>query len=130
MAPRLSHLTDDGSCEVVGPSCTLSFSSDGQLWSCCSQNVEAKASEDREVFRSVVGAVAGGTFAQDACGVRNRNAPKNLAHLRDAALNLIRRRKRSPKPARVAFAHNPMAAIHAVIQSQIELPWGAWWHQP
>lgn len=61
--------------------------------------------------------VRDGTFAEDACRVRTRSAPQNLAHIRDAALNLIRRRKLSPKPAREAFAHNPKAAIRAVIQS-------------
>lgn len=57
------------------------------------------------------------TFAEDACRVRTSSAPQNLAHTRDAALTLIRRRKLSPKPAREAFAHNPKAAIRADIQS-------------
>jgi predicted transposase YbfD/YdcC len=61
--------------------------------------------------------VRDGTFAEDACRVRTQNAPINLTHIRDAALNLIRRRKLSPKPAREAFAQNPKAAIRAVIQS-------------
>jgi predicted transposase YbfD/YdcC len=53
--------------------------------------------------------VRDGTFAEDACRVRTRSAPQNLAHIRDAALTLIRRRKLSPKPAREAFANNPKA---------------------
>ena len=61
--------------------------------------------------------VRDGTFAEDACRVRTQNAPQNLAHVRDATLNLIRRRKLSPRPAREAFASNPKAAIRAVIQS-------------
>jgi hypothetical protein len=61
--------------------------------------------------------VRDGTFAEDACRVRSGNAPIALAHIRDAALSLIRRRKLSPKPAREAFAANPKAAIRAIIQS-------------
>jgi len=71
--------------------------------------------------------VRDGTFAEDACRVRTRSAPQNLAHIRDAALTLIRRCKLSPKPAREAFANNPKAAIRAVIQSSIELPWNSGW---
>lgn len=61
--------------------------------------------------------VRDGTFAEDACRVRSGNAPVALAHIRDAALSLIRRRKLHPKPAREAFAANPKAAIRAVIGS-------------
>jgi hypothetical protein len=61
--------------------------------------------------------VRDGTFAEDACRVRTQNAPQNLAHIRDAALNLIRRRKLQPKPARETFAANPKAAIRAVVRS-------------
>jgi hypothetical protein len=59
--------------------------------------------------------VRDGTFAEDACRVRTGNAPAALAHLRDASLALIRKRKLKPKPAREAFAANPKAAIRAVI---------------
>ena len=55
------------------------------------------------------------TFAQDACRVRSGNAPIALAHLRDGALTLIRRRGGKPKPAREAFAANPRAAIRAIL---------------
>jgi hypothetical protein len=61
--------------------------------------------------------VRDGTFAEDACRVRTGNAPQTLAHLRDASLTLIRKRKLKPKPAREAFAANPKAAIRAVIRS-------------
>lgn len=61
--------------------------------------------------------VRDGTFAEDACRVRTGNAPHTLAHLRDASLTLIRKRKLKPKPAREAFAANPKAAIRAVITS-------------
>jgi hypothetical protein len=60
--------------------------------------------------------VRDGTFAEDACRVRSANAPIALAHIRDAALSLIRRRKLQPKPAREAFAANPKAAIRPVIR--------------
>jgi hypothetical protein len=61
--------------------------------------------------------VRDGTFAEDQCRVRTGNAPAALAHLRDASLTLIRRRKLRPKPARETFAANPKAAIRAVIRS-------------
>jgi len=59
--------------------------------------------------------VKDGTFAEDACRVRTGNAPAALAHIRDCALTLIRRKGRKPKPAREAFAANPRAAIREVI---------------
>jgi hypothetical protein len=61
--------------------------------------------------------VRDGTFAEDQCRVRTGNAPAALAHLRDASLTLIRKRKLQPKPAREAFAANPKAAIRALIRS-------------
>lgn len=61
--------------------------------------------------------VRDGTFAEDACRVRTGNAPGALAHLRDASLTLIRKRKHKLKPAREAFAANPKAAIRAVIRA-------------
>lgn len=61
--------------------------------------------------------VRDGAFAEDACRVRTGNAPAALAHLRDASLTLIRKRKLKPKPAREAFAANPKAAIRAVIRA-------------
>lgn len=57
------------------------------------------------------------TFAEHACRVRSGNAPIALAHIRDATLSVIRRRKLQPKPAREAFAANPKSAIRAVIQA-------------
>lgn len=59
--------------------------------------------------------VKDGTFAEDACRVRTGNAPIALAHLRDCALALIRRKGLKPKPAREAFAANPRAARRAVL---------------
>jgi hypothetical protein len=61
--------------------------------------------------------VRDGAFAEDACRVRSKNAPQNLAHIRDAALNWIRKHELAPKPAREAFAANPKAAIRAVIKA-------------
>jgi predicted transposase YbfD/YdcC len=58
--------------------------------------------------------VKDGTFAEDACRVRSGNAPIALAHIRNCALTLIRKRHLKPKPAREAFAANPRAAIRAV----------------
>ena len=57
------------------------------------------------------------TFREDACRVRSGTAPQALAHIRDAALNLIRKRNQKPRPAREAFAANPKSAIRAVKQS-------------
>src|SRR5690606_3074444 len=57
------------------------------------------------------------TFAEDACRVRTGSAPAALAHLRNASLTLIRKKKLKPKPAREAFAANHKAAIRAVIRS-------------
>jgi hypothetical protein len=56
------------------------------------------------------------TFGEDRCRVRKANAPKALAHLRDAALTLIRKSNRQPRPAREAFAANPKAAIRAILR--------------
>ncbi|MDQ6436840.1 ISAs1 family transposase [Mesorhizobium sp. LHD-90] len=61
--------------------------------------------------------VRDGTFAEDLCRVRTGNAPAALAHLRDASLTLIRKRKHKPKPAREAFAANPKAAIRAILRA-------------
>lgn len=58
--------------------------------------------------------VKDGTFAEDACKVRSGAAPHALAHIRNAALNIIRKSGAKPKPAREAFAANPKAAIRAV----------------
>jgi predicted transposase YbfD/YdcC len=55
------------------------------------------------------------SFGEDACRVRSHQAPAALAHIRDAALNLIRRRGLKPRPAREAFAANHKAAISAVL---------------
>ena len=57
------------------------------------------------------------TFKEDACRVRSGQAPQALAHIRDAALTLIRKRKLKPRPAREAFAANPKAAIRAIRKS-------------
>lgn len=61
--------------------------------------------------------VRDGTFAEDACRVRSGRAPEALAHIRDAALTLIRRKGLKPKPAREAFAENKRAAIRLVTTS-------------
>jgi hypothetical protein len=57
------------------------------------------------------------TFREDACRVRTGNAPSAVAHLREAALTIIRKRKLKPRPAREAFAANPKAAIRLLIRS-------------
>ena len=61
--------------------------------------------------------VKDGTFAEDASRVRSGAAPAALAHIRDAALTLIRRTGQNPKPAREAFAENKRAAIRLVRSS-------------
>lgn len=55
------------------------------------------------------------SFGEDACRVRSGQAPFVLSHLRNAALNLIRRRNLKPRPAREAFAANHPAAIVAAL---------------
>src|SRR5665809_132892 len=57
-------MTDDGSSEGVGPSGALAFAADRQLWPGCAQHVEGETSEDREVFRAVILAVAGLVFVE------------------------------------------------------------------
>jgi predicted transposase YbfD/YdcC len=57
------------------------------------------------------------TFREDACRVRSGAAPEALADLRNAALNLIRRRKQKPRDAREAFAANKWTAIRLVMTS-------------
>ena len=57
------------------------------------------------------------SFGEDACRVRSSQAPAALAHIRNAALNIIRRRRLKPRPAREAFAANHKAAINAVINA-------------
>ena len=60
----LSHLTDDGSCEVVGPSGAFSFSSDRDFGSGAFENVEGEFSEDGEVFWAVILSVAGAILVE------------------------------------------------------------------
>lgn len=67
---------------------------------------------ENRVFR-----VKDGTFAEDACKVRSGAAPLALAHIRNCALNIIRKSGGKPKPAREAFAANPKAAIRAVMRA-------------
>lgn len=67
---------------------------------------------ENRVFR-----VKDGTFAEDACKVRSGAAPLALAHIRNCALNIIRKSGAKPKPAREAFATNPKAAIRAVMRA-------------
>ena len=50
----LSHLGDDGSSEIVGPSGTLSFSSNGDVWPCGLEDIKSKLSDDREIFGGVI----------------------------------------------------------------------------
>jgi len=57
------------------------------------------------------------TFAEDACRIRFGNAPSAVAHLRDAALTIIRKHKLKPRPAREAFAANPKAAIRLLTRA-------------
>jgi hypothetical protein len=57
------------------------------------------------------------SFQEDACRVRCGQAPAALAHIRNAALNLIRRRGLKPRPAREAFAANHKSAINAVLRA-------------
>jgi predicted transposase YbfD/YdcC len=57
------------------------------------------------------------TFCEDASRVRSGAAPEALADLRNAALNLIRRRKLKPRDAREGFAANKWTAIRLVMGS-------------
>jgi len=57
------------------------------------------------------------SFAEDRCRVQKASAPQALAHIRDAALTIIRKRKSPPRPAREAFAANPKAAIRAILNA-------------
>jgi len=57
------------------------------------------------------------TFAEDACRVRTGSAPAVLAELRNAALTLIRRTGKRPRPAREAFAEQKWKAIRLLLHS-------------
>jgi hypothetical protein len=57
------------------------------------------------------------TFREDACCVRTGAARDALADLRNAAPNLIRRRKHKPRDAREEFAANKWTAIWLVMTS-------------
>jgi hypothetical protein len=57
------------------------------------------------------------TFAEDACRVRTGSAPPVLAELRNAALTLIRRIGKRPRPAREAFAEQKWKAIRLLLHS-------------
>jgi hypothetical protein len=60
--------------------------------------------------------VKDGTFQEDACRVRSGAAPLALSHLRNAALNLFRKKALPPKAAREHFAANPKAAIRLLLR--------------
>jgi predicted transposase YbfD/YdcC len=57
------------------------------------------------------------TFREDACRVRSGAAPEALADIRNATLNLIRRRGHKPRDAREAFAESKWTAIRLVMRS-------------
>lgn len=57
------------------------------------------------------------TFREDDCRVRSGAAPRALAEIRSAALNLIRRGTEPPRAAREAFAANRWQAIRAVMRA-------------
>lgn len=57
------------------------------------------------------------TFKEDASRIRSGNAPSAVAHLRNAALTVIRKQKLKPRPAREAFAANPKAAIRLLTRA-------------
>ena len=57
------------------------------------------------------------TFNEDACRVRSGAAPQDLAEIRNAALNLIRKSGQKPRPAREAFAERKWTAIRLVMNS-------------
>jgi predicted transposase YbfD/YdcC len=58
------------------------------------------------------------TFREDACRVRTGAAPEALADIRNATLNLIRRRPgNKPRDAREAFAASKWTAIRLVMRS-------------
>ena len=57
------------------------------------------------------------TFREDHCRVRSGAAPAALAHLRNAALTMIRRTNQKPRAARETYAARPKSAIKAVMTS-------------
>ncbi len=57
------------------------------------------------------------TFREDASRVRTGAAPEALADIRNATLNLIRRRGHKPRDAREAFAESKWTAIRLVMRS-------------
>ena len=61
---RLSHLTDDGSCEGVGPSGSFALAGGGHPGAGLIEQVEGEAAEDGEVLGSVVAAVSGAVLVE------------------------------------------------------------------
>ena len=57
------------------------------------------------------------TFREDECRVTTGGAPQVLADLRSAALTLIRKIGKKPRPAREAFAERKWTAINLVMRS-------------
>jgi hypothetical protein len=76
-----------------------------------------KASRDHWAIENCEHYVRDVTFREDACRVRSGHAPEALADLRNATLNLIRRRHQKPRDAREAFAENKWTAIRLVMTS-------------
>ena len=54
------------------------------------------------------------TFREDHCRVRTGSAPRVLAEIRTATLNLIKQTGQKPRPAREAFAEQKWKAIRLV----------------
>lgn len=55
------------------------------------------------------------SFAEDATRIRKQKAPRVMALMRSAILNLIRQKKWLPRAAREQFAAKPKAAIKEII---------------
>jgi hypothetical protein len=61
---RLSHLAEDGSGELVGPTGSFSFASDGDVFSGGLEDVEGELAQDGEVCGTMILAVAGAIFVE------------------------------------------------------------------
>ena len=57
--PGLSHLAEDGFCDLVGPACAFAIARDGEFGAGFSEQVAGAFARDCQVFRAVVLAVPG-----------------------------------------------------------------------
>ncbi len=61
-------MAEDGSCDVIGPSCAFAVAGDGAFGAGFSQVGEGGLSQNAEVFRAVIFSVEGAVFVETHVG--------------------------------------------------------------